>query len=282
MRKLTNTSLAILTLALGSQAAFAENILIVMSDKDQLPLKGNDVYPTGFYLNELMQPVKMFLDAGHKLTFVTPKGLAPTMDKVSDNAMFFGGNKKALAEYKELLKSLKLTDPKNSPVVSLSRIEQIGYDKFDAIYVPGGHAPMNDLLTDKQLGKLLTYFHDNKKITALVCHGPIALLSTLSNADQFVAALDAGKKPQTPKDWIYSGYKMTAFSNKEEEASKGFLGGGEMKFYPQTALVDAGAKYSESKELWHPHVVVDRELITGENPASAVKVAQDMMDRFKK
>lgn len=112
MRKLTNTSLAILTLALGSQAAFAENILIVMSDKDQLPLKGNDVYPTGFYLNELMQPVKMFLDAGHKLTFVTPKGLAPTMDKVSDNAMFFGGNKKALAEYKELLKSLKLTDPK--------------------------------------------------------------------------------------------------------------------------------------------------------------------------
>ena len=282
MKIFTKSVLASLIFVAGSQMAAAENILVVMSDKDQLKLKGTDVYQTGFYLNELMQPVKLFLDAGHKLTFVTPKGLAPTMDKVSDNVMFFGGNEQALKVHKELLNSLKLEDRVESPVISLSRVEQIGYDRFDAIYVPGGHAPMNDLLKDKQLGTLLTYFHNNQKVTALVCHGPIALLSTLPNAQQLTASLEAGKATVKPHDWIYSGYKMTVFSNDEEEAGKGWLGGGEMKFYPQTALQLAGGKYSQSSELWYPNVVIDRELITGQNPASAVNVAQEILNRFKK
>lgn len=282
MKFFTKSVLASLIFVGASQMAAAENILVVMSDKDQLKLKGSDVYQTGFYLNELMQPVKLLLDAGHELTFVTPKGLAPTMDKVSDNAMFFGGNEQALKEHKALLESLQLVDSVESPVISLSRVEQIGYDHFDAIYVPGGHAPMNDLLKDKQMGTLLTYFHENKKVTALVCHGPIALLSTLPNAQQFVDSLEAGKSTAKPQDWIYDGYKMTVFSNEEEEAGKGWLGGGEMKFYPQSALELAGGQYSQSADVWHPNVVVDRELITGQNPASAIEVAQAIISRFDK
>jgi putative intracellular protease/amidase len=42
-------------------------------------------------------------------------------------------------------------------------------------YVPGGHAPMQDLLADPALGRLLRAFHAEGKTTALVCHGPIAL-----------------------------------------------------------------------------------------------------------
>jgi len=282
MKFFSKSVLASLIFAAGSQMAAAENILVVMSDKDQLKLKGTDVYQTGFYLNELMQPIKLFLDAGHDVTFVTPKGLAPTMDKVSDNAIFFGGNEQSLKEHKKLLNSLKLVDRVESPVISLSRVEQIGYDRFDAIYVPGGHAPMNDLLKDKQLGSLLTYFHNNQKVTALVCHGPIALLSTLPNATQFSSSLASGKATEKPQDWIYSGYKMTVFSNDEEEAGKGWLGGGEMKFYPQTALELAGGEYSQSSEIWYPNVVIDRELITGQNPASAVIVAQEILSRFDK
>jgi putative intracellular protease/amidase len=282
MKIFTKSVVASLLFVAGSQMVAAENILVVMSDKDQLKLKGTDVYQTGFYLNELMQPVKMLLDAGHELTFVTPKGLAPTMDKVSDNAMFFGGNKQALKDHKALLNTLKLVDRIESPVISLSRVEQIGYENFDAIYVPGGHAPMNDLLKDKQMGSLLTYFHNNQKVTALVCHGPIALLSTLENAEQFAASLEAGKATKKPQDWIYYGYKMTVFSNAEEEAGKGWLGGGEMKFYPQTALELAGVKYSQSSAVWYPNVVVDRELITGQNPASAIGVAKEIINRFDK
>ena len=282
MKSMTKTLLASLVFAAGSQVALADNILVVMSDEDHLKLKGTDVYETGFYLNELMQPVKMFLDAGHDLTFATPNGLAPTVDVLSDNVMFFGNDEKSMAEHKALLEKLKITDKENSPVISLSRVEQIGYDKFDAVYVPGGHAPMNDLLTDKQMGALLTDFHNNQKVTALVCHGPIALISTLPNAQAFVQSLEAGKSPATPKDWIYNGYKVTAFSNGEEEASKGWLGGGEMKFYPQGALSVAGATFNVGNDLWYPNVVTDRELITGQNPASAAGVATEVLNKLQK
>jgi len=89
-------------------------------------------------------------------------------------------------------------------VICLARIEQQGYAHFDAVYIPGGHAPMQDLLKSTALGRLLVAFHHRNKATALVCHGPIALLSTLPNAAGFAATLEAGAMPATPK-WIYSG-----------------------------------------------------------------------------
>ncbi|MHC5149416.1 type 1 glutamine amidotransferase domain-containing protein [Stenotrophomonas rhizophila] len=158
-----------------------------------------------------------------------------------------------------------------SPVVGLARIEQRGYARFDAVYIPGGHAPMQDLLKSPALGRLLADFHQRNKTTALVCHGPIALLSTLPDAAGFVAKLEAGATPATPK-WIYRGYQMTVISNQEEEQAKALLGGGQMRFYPQTALQRAGAKFSSNATPWTGHVVVDRELIAGQNRASALAV----------
>ncbi|NKB65158.1 MAG: type 1 glutamine amidotransferase domain-containing protein [Gammaproteobacteria bacterium] len=270
------------TLALTlSPAVIADNILVVMSDEDHLPLKGEDVYATGFYLNELMGPVKRFIDKGHTLTFATPKGMAPSLDIVSDNVMFFS-NEESLKTHKQLLADLMITDKIASPVVSLNRVKQIGYEHFDALYVPGGHAPMNDLLKSAELGTLLKHFHEKEKLTALVCHGPIALLSTLSEADQFVTSLEKGEQISTDSTWTYAGYNMTAFSNAEEEASKGWLGGGTMKFYPQDGLVAAGGNYRESANLWEPNVVVDRELITGQNPASAWVIAEEIIKHLSK
>jgi len=50
-----------------------------------------------------------------------------------------------------------------------------------------------------------------------------------------------------------------------------------MEFYPQDALSLAGGQYSESTELWSSNVVVDRELITGQNPGSAIEVAETIL-----
>ena len=71
------------------QSGFADNILVVMSDVSEMKLKNGFEYKTGFYLNELMEPVKIFLDEGHSLTFATPSGLAPTLDPVSDTPDHF-------------------------------------------------------------------------------------------------------------------------------------------------------------------------------------------------
>lgn len=272
-----------LAAALGLSAlnAHAASVLVVLSEADHLDLKDGKVFPTGFYLNELMQPVKRLLDAGHQVTFATPNGLAPTLDKSSDDKMYFNNDVNAWRTHRALLDKLRLTSPVSSPVISLARAAQRGYGEFDAIYIPGGHAPMQDLLTSPALGQALAAFHAAGKPTALVCHGPIALLSTLPDAPAFTRQLAETGYASAQRDWIYAGYRMTVISNAEEEIAKGLLPkGGAMKFYPQTALEQAGGKYSSNSEPFTSHIVTDRELITGQNPASATAVAQALLERL--
>lgn len=280
MKTLTRIALAA-ALASTSLGASAGNVLVVLSDSSKLDLKDGKVFATGFYLNELLQPVKLLLDAGHHVTFATPNGNAPTVDKTSIDKMYFNNDEAELQTYKDLLAQLKLNLPEQSPVISLSRVEQLGYAHFDAVYIPGGHAPMQDLLHSRPLGRLLKDFHEQGKTTALVCHGPVALLSTLPDAENFTRQLQRAKPVKGSADWIYAGYKMTVISNKEEEEAKGLLNGGAMKFYPQTALEQAGGLYRSNASNWTPYVVIDRELITGQNPASANQVGKALLDRLK-
>jgi putative intracellular protease/amidase len=279
MRPIARLALA-MTISAAAFNAQASNVLIVLSDSDHLDLKDQKVFATGFYLNELMQPVKLLLDAGHSVTFATPTGKAPTLDQSSNDKMYFNNDLAALQAHKALLDQLKVTSKGESPVISLARVEQIGYEHFDAVYFPGGHAPMQDLLHSAALGKLLNNFHDNGKTTALVCHGPIALLSTLADPVAFTRQLETAGKAST-KGWTYAGYKFTVISNQEEELAKGLLNGGAMKFYPQTALEQAGGVYRSNTSPWASNVVIDRELVTGQNPGSALDVGKAIVERLK-
>lgn len=267
-------------IGLAAASAGAANVLVVLSDESRLELRDQRVFETGFYANELMQPVKKLLDAGHQVTFATPLGKAPTLDRSSLNKMYFGNDEASMQQHLALLERLQLTAPEKSPVVSLARVEQNGYAKFDAVYIPGGHAPMQDLIKSEALGRLLRHFHANNKTTALVCHGPAALVSALERPGEFVQRLESAKAGAAPQ-WIYSGYRMTVISNTEEDAAQGALNGGQMKFWPQTALEQAGGKY-ESGPNWASKVVLDRELVTGQNPASAPAIADVLLSRLAK
>lgn len=258
----------------------AANVLVVLSDASELELKHGQLVPTGFYFNELMQPVKMLLDAGHTLTFATPLGRAPTMDKGSFDKSYFGGSVESLNDHKALMDKLKITAVSDSPVVSLARIEQVGYAQFDALYIPGGRAPLQDLATSKSLGRLLTSFHQRGKPTALVCHGPVVLLSTLPDAPGFIEQLQTSKGKTPASDWIYAGYKMTVMNNAEERLASSRLQGGEMKYMPQTAFEQAGGDFKSSLVPFSSYVVSDRELITGQNPASTIQVAEALLKRL--
>jgi putative intracellular protease/amidase len=259
--------------------ANAKNILVVMSGADHLDLQHGGVHQTGIYLNELMQPVILLQDAGHTLTFATPDGRIPTIDPHSISTRNFAGNQAALEQAQQRLATLQLLSATSSPVISLARVEQIGAAHFDAVFIPGGHAPMQDLATDPALGRILRTFHQHGKPTALVCHGPVALLSTLPQATAFTRAL-AAHQPTARQDWIYSGYRLTVLSNRIEESMRPLFKGDEMKFYPQDALVAAGARFSEARDPASSYVIIDRELITGENPASASAVAKALLHKL--
>ena len=269
---------------MNAQSVFGAKILVVMSDVSEMKLKGEYDYKTGFYLNELMEPVKIFIDAGHTLVFATPTGLAPTLDPVSDTSdHFLDTSQENYNAHKALLHRLMLTDKTHSPVVSFARIDQMGIENFDALFVPGGHVPLDDLVANELLSKFLHHLHGTAKPTGLVCHDPVALLSSLPNNKEFETAMREGKKAKPEKGWIYEGYKMTVFSNSEETtATKYYLGGDELFYWPQNALTYAGGGYSRSEKDWAPHVVVDRELVTGQNNKSSTEVRKAMIELLKK
>jgi putative intracellular protease/amidase len=242
-------------------------VLVDMSSANALELKDGKTYATGYYLNEFVIPYRKLIEAGYEPVIANPKGDRPVMDANSNHAMFFGGDDAARAEALRFAESLALLDhPK-----TLAAVVAEGTAGYVGLFIPGGHAPMADLVEDKNLGKILKVFHDTGRPTGIVCHGPIVLLSALPDPGAFIDSMIAGdgKANALSAGWPYAGYRLTVFATGEEQALEGPSGlGGHVQYYPVNALAEAGARV-ETIANWHPNVVMDRELITGQQPMSA-------------
>jgi putative intracellular protease/amidase len=161
-------------------------VLVLVSSGPGLPLQDGKVYSgAGYYLNELTVPVPALMKNGYEITFANPK---VQMDVHSATAMFFGGDEAKLQDYLSFRDSLTGL---NIPV-RISDVIASGLDQYDAVFVPGGHGPMIDLLDDPDAGTVLRHFHKTAKTTAVLCHGPISLLAALPHASEVVDALKAG------------------------------------------------------------------------------------------
>jgi putative intracellular protease/amidase len=242
-------------------------VLVLVSSGHGLPLKDGKVYTgAGYYLNELTVPVRALMNEGYEITFANPKGNTPQMDVHSAVPDFFGGDKARLEDYLKFRDTL--TGLKNP--TRISDVIASGLDQYDAVFIPGGHGPMMDLLDDPNAGIVFRHFHKTSKPTAVLCHGGISLLSALPNSVEVVAALsagdDAGARAKA-QGWIYNGYKMTVFSTAEEQQREPLEIGGKVLFYPDAALLIAGGDVSVVAP-WQSYVLQDRELISGQNPFS--------------
>ena len=103
-----------------------------------------------------------------------------------------------------------------------------------------------------------------EKTVAALCHGPAALLS-------------AGEGPEGY--WLFDGYKLTSFTNEEEDQTPyGKLG---MPWYLESALKNRGAVFDDADAEWVSHVVVDRNLVTGQNPESSEATAEAILKKLK-
>lgn len=241
-------------------------VLVVLSSARILTLRDDRYYPTGFYLNEFAVPVKALIQAGYDPVFADPKGDPVDWDKHSASPRYFGGSEKALQDTIHFVEGLSaLKHPR-----TLASVRSEGINSYVGIIIPGGHAPLEDLMTDPDLGQILRAFHNAGKMTGLICHGPVALASSLPDASDFYAALVAGDMNEIRRlggGWPYAGYHMTVFSTEEEHFAETHQLNGDVFFYPAMALRDAGA-IVETAKIWTPNVVTDRELITAQQPFS--------------
>jgi putative intracellular protease/amidase len=251
-----------------------EKILIVASAADHIELAGNKCEPSGYYLNELVIPAWRFIEAGFDVVVATPGAKRPVMDARSDKAAHFGNDPQKLQAAQNFVE--------NHPAMQtpLSLKEAAGHpENYAAVFIPGGHAPMTDLMCDRDLGRILRESHRAGKPTGALCHGPVALLAALPNASAYRKALVAGGREAAKSfagDWPYAGYRMTVFSTKEEKIVEQNVFKAKMPFYVADALAEAGAKVQNAAEF-KPLVIEDRELVTGQNPASAEGLAQAML-----
>jgi putative intracellular protease/amidase len=147
---------------------------------------------------------------------------------------------------------------------SLAEMSDDDIRSFDAVFVPGGHGPMVDLADNADVSRVLGVLQEKNATIGALCHGPAFLLSAPARPDG---------------QWLFDGYRLTSFTDEEEDQTRvGRLG---LRWYLESALKNAGAIFDDSPSAWTSHVVVDRNLVTGQNPQSADAVADAVLKHME-
>ncbi len=196
---------------------------------------------TGLWLEEFVVPYLVLTEAGHQVVVASPHGGMTPVDPRSAKA-------EQHHDWTDAVERLRETVP----------LAGLRAEDYAAVFIPGGHGPMFDLAGNPEVARLLSAFHRQGKPIASVCHGPAA----------FVGVLREDGKP------LVEGYTLTAFSDLEEK-----LGGldDRVPFLLSHRLQGLGANV-ENSVPWISHVKHDRQLITGQNPASSWHAAELLLN----
>jgi putative intracellular protease/amidase len=117
---------------------------------------------------------------------------------------------------------------------------------------------MEDLAVDATSGQIMTDTIASGRILGVLCHAPAALLAA--------EAADG--------TWPFLAYRMTGFTDAEEA-----IGGlaPKAKWLVQGRLTEMGAAFVEGPTFGE-HIEIDRNLYTGQNPASSVALATAIIE----
>lgn len=189
---------------------------------------------TGYWLGEISHFYLIAAEHGYEMDFVSPHGGRPPLDAKSA-APRDPANRAFLADAtatRKLNASLRpdQTDPRD----------------YAAIYFAGGHGAMWDFPDDEGLNRLASAIAGHGVVSA-VCHGSAGLLN--------LRRADGGR--------LIAGRKVTGFSNLEERLIRLT---NNVPFLLEDRLHEAGGAYNRALLPFIPHVTVDGDLISGQNP----------------
>jgi putative intracellular protease/amidase len=222
-------------------------VLIICTSHDTL---GDTGKKTGVYASEMTVPYYEFLDNSMTVDVASIRGGEIPIEPIS---LKWPVKTPADDRY---LKDQKFQDKvKNS-----RKIDDVDFTKYDAIYLAGGWGASYDLGTSEMLGKKITQANAKNIVLGSVCHGALGFLQ-------------AKKENGEP---LLKNKKVTAVTNKQVRE----LGIEITPMHPETEVKKAGAIFESTtafQDIFANHVVIDGNLVTGQNQNAGMEVAQKMM-----
>lgn len=219
-------------------------VLIIVSNANVI---GAHNRRTGTFLPEVAHPYAEFEKAGFEVDFASLTGDTPYLDALN------------LADDPDNLKFL--TGKGWADMQQAKQLYTVDVSTYDAVFVPGGLAPMVDMPEAPLLKKVIAETYERNAVVGAVCHGPVSLLNV---------KLSDGS-------YLVDGKQITSFTTEEEDnyARK------DVPFDLQTALTSQGAIFHAAAP-WSANSIADGRLVTGQNPASAKGVGEKMVAILEK
>jgi len=216
-----------------------KKVLIIVSNANAI---GPNNRRTGNFLPEVAHPYAEFYRANYQIDFASLTGDTPYLDDLQsaadpDNLAFLTGK-----GWADMQKAVKLS--------------AVDVSVYDAIFVPGGLAPMVDMPENALLKQVIKETYERGAVVGAVCHGPVSLLNVkLSDGN-----------------YLVNGKNISSFTTEEESK----YAKADVPFDLQTALTKQGAIY-HTVEPWAPFSIADGNLVTGQNPASGKGVGEKIV-----
>ncbi|TMO40223.1 MULTISPECIES: type 1 glutamine amidotransferase domain-containing protein [unclassified Pseudoalteromonas] len=225
----------------------AKKILMVLTSHDEL---GDTGHKTGFWVEEFAAPYYAFVDAGAEVTLASVKGGQPPIDP----------NSAAPDAATDATKRFDQDSAAQTLMANTKPLADVKASDYDAVFYPGGHGPLWDLVDNQDSINLIEQFLNSDKPVGAVCHASAVLLNA-KNA--------AGKSVVFDK-------KVTGFSNSEEDAVQLT---NVVPLLVEDELIKQGGQYQKTDD-WGELAIEDGLLITGQNPASSELAAKKLLTKL--
>jgi len=221
-------------------------------------------WPVGFWWSELTHPYYVLGEAGYELEIFSPAGGKCEADAMSDPRDSSGYSAS------DLISMGFIATPTLAALIETTRkVSEIDVDRFDALIVAGGQAPM--FTYDKATALLAKFveFFEAGKVAAALCHG-VALLR--------YAKLSNGQ-------YLAKGKTVTGFANVEEDFADNAVWSLNllqrdkhiMPWRIEDELQRLGANYVQAG-MWRGFAVRDGNLITGQQNFSGEDTARLVLE----
>ncbi|MCE5387595.1 MAG: type 1 glutamine amidotransferase domain-containing protein [Acidithiobacillus sp.] len=219
-------------------------VLFLLSSATQLSLRDGSQIDTGIWAEELLTPWHALRAQGWPILLATPNGLPAQIDPQSLLPENLQGDTAKCHRLAQESQQLPL-----SQALSLPRLVPL-LDGLRGIFIPGGNGPLEDLPNSPAVGQLLALARQRTLPVATLCHGSAALLA----------------RPGPTQDRPFAGFRVSCFQKAEEEDS---TLAGRWPYHLQDRLREARFAVVGGRP-WQSFWVADGNLLSGQNPASAL------------